>query len=223
MYKVFENNNGKLGFHYTVSKDSIRTFFTKYMSQSLNSTNFKLYSGDEPVLEEQVIKNKIAVINGEGEITYKDYDEITLLNSEGLLQKASKILNILSYISNGKTENTTFNFEVTTYKNINPTNLNDGQYLIIGNGWGHGVGMSQYGAKNMAEKDFDYEEILTFYYTDTDVVEIENNNNIHDKEEEEDDDDDENQEQVDVYDKDNNNEEDIKENKDFTEIDTSVE
>ena len=36
---------------------------------------------------------------------------------------------------------------------------------ITGTGWGHGVGMSQYGAKAMAEQGYTYEDILLFYYT----------------------------------------------------------
>ncbi len=36
---------------------------------------------------------------------------------------------------------------------------------ITGSGWGHGVGMSQYGAKAMAEQGYTYEDILLFYYT----------------------------------------------------------
>ena len=35
----------------------------------------------------------------------------------------------------------------------------------MGTGWGHGVGMSQYGAKAMAELGRTYEEILHFYFT----------------------------------------------------------
>lgn len=36
---------------------------------------------------------------------------------------------------------------------------------ITGTGWGHGVGMSQYGAKAMAEQGYTYEDILYFYFT----------------------------------------------------------
>ena len=43
------------------------------------------------------------------------------------------------------------------------------RYLISGSGWGHNVGMSQYGAKAMAELGFTYDEILKFYYTGVDV------------------------------------------------------
>ncbi|MBR2916847.1 MAG: SpoIID/LytB domain-containing protein, partial [Clostridia bacterium] len=40
-------------------------------------------------------------------------------------------------------------------------------FIFSGQGWGHGVGMSQYGAKGMAEAGFTYEEILTHYYQGT--------------------------------------------------------
>lgn len=42
--------------------------------------------------------------------------------------------------------------------------VGDGTFLFTGNGWGHGVGMSQWGAKSMADQGFTYDEILTFYY-----------------------------------------------------------
>lgn len=42
----------------------------------------------------------------------------------------------------------------------------DGNITITGTGSGHNVGMSQYGAKAMAEAGHSYEEILHFYYTD---------------------------------------------------------
>lgn len=37
-------------------------------------------------------------------------------------------------------------------------------------GYGHGVGMSQYGAKTLADQGKHFQEILTWYYTDTQVV-----------------------------------------------------
>jgi SpoIID/LytB domain protein len=45
----------------------------------------------------------------------------------------------------------------------------DESVTVVGRGWGHGVGMSQWGAYGLARRDADYEEILTHYYTDTDV------------------------------------------------------
>lgn len=37
--------------------------------------------------------------------------------------------------------------------------------VFSGNGWGHGLGMSQWGALGMAQKGYDYRDILAYYYT----------------------------------------------------------
>lgn len=37
-------------------------------------------------------------------------------------------------------------------------------FQVFGGGYGHGIGMSQYGAAAMAEKGSDYQEILEYYY-----------------------------------------------------------
>ena len=42
-------------------------------------------------------------------------------------------------------------------------------YLIRGSGWGHNVGMSQYGARAMAEMGMNYTDILSFYYEGVDI------------------------------------------------------
>ena len=46
---------------------------------------------------------------------------------------------------------------------------NNGNFVITGTGNGHNVGMSQYGAKAMAEQGYAFREILNFYYTDIDI------------------------------------------------------
>jgi SpoIID/LytB domain protein len=43
------------------------------------------------------------------------------------------------------------------------------KYVISGLGFGHGVGMSQYGAKAMAEQNKNYQEILKFYYPEASI------------------------------------------------------
>lgn len=42
-----------------------------------------------------------------------------------------------------------------------------GTYVLDGKGWGHGLGMSQWGAKAMADRGFGYADILNFYYKGT--------------------------------------------------------
>lgn len=45
----------------------------------------------------------------------------------------------------------------------------DGNFVFTVCGYGHGVGMSQYGADYMARQGFKYDEILKHYYTGTEI------------------------------------------------------
>lgn len=45
-------------------------------------------------------------------------------------------------------------------------------YLIKTRGYGHGVGMSQYGANEMAKKGFDYRDIISHYYQNSEMTKI---------------------------------------------------
>ena len=42
-------------------------------------------------------------------------------------------------------------------------------FVLKGHGWGHGVGMSQYGALGRSAAGRDYKQILGFYYDGTNV------------------------------------------------------
>ena len=43
------------------------------------------------------------------------------------------------------------------------------QFVVSGHGWGHGVGMSQYGAYGYAQRGFTYRQILAHYYPGTEL------------------------------------------------------
>ena len=95
---------------------------------------------------------------------------ITVVNSKGTVSSqlnGSHVLGadgstgIISYtpasvVSSGAGTTVTFN--------------SDSDVLIIsGNGFGHGVGMSQAGAQEMAKQGFSYKDILAFYYTGIEI------------------------------------------------------
>lgn len=48
-------------------------------------------------------------------------------------------------------------------------------FHIYGGGYGHGVGMSQNGAQGMAKNGMDYGSILSFFYRDTELMEVSGN------------------------------------------------
>lgn len=47
-----------------------------------------------------------------------------------------------------------------------------GALLLKGKGWGHGVGLCQYGARGMAERGMSHRDILKHYYRDVDIIKI---------------------------------------------------
>lgn len=48
-----------------------------------------------------------------------------------------------------------------------------GSFQIVGRGFGHGLGMSQWGAYNMAQRGANYQQILSQYYQNTTLAKIE--------------------------------------------------
>ena len=63
--------------------------------------------------------------------------------------------------------------EVVTALNLKSNHFvitRDGNNVkIVTKGYGHGVGMSQYGAQGMAKEGYNYKEILSHYYVDTNI------------------------------------------------------
>ena len=50
------------------------------------------------------------------------------------------------------------------------TGSGNGKYIITGRGYGHGVGMSQWGAYYMAQQGLNYVDILTYYYKGVQIM-----------------------------------------------------
>lgn len=48
----------------------------------------------------------------------------------------------------------------------------NGQYTLSGGGFGHGIGLSQYGADKMAQTGASYKDIIGYYYKDVEVMDI---------------------------------------------------
>ena len=100
-------------------------------------------------------------------------DEL-LLNFENAVIKVISELNIRYVLADGRTkvirlskdEADASTMLPSAFIIINP--MKDGEeiigYSITGGGFGHGVGMSQNGAKNMAMEGMNYEEIMAFFY-----------------------------------------------------------
>lgn len=50
--------------------------------------------------------------------------------------------------------------------------IQDGRLMVKGRGYGHGVGLSQWGAKALAEEGEDAEDIIEYFFEDIEIVEV---------------------------------------------------
>ncbi|MFJ7848273.1 SpoIID/LytB domain-containing protein [Peribacillus sp. NPDC097224] len=60
--------------------------------------------------------------------------------------------------------------KMKSYLALDSKQANPDKIVLEGLGFGHGVGMSQYGARNRAEAGQTYQEIIGFYYPNTTIV-----------------------------------------------------
>lgn len=91
--------------------------------------------------------------------------EVFVMDSESRTPIKTSIADYNIITSNGKVSNENNKIFVTDGDKKHEINVNSSQYIFEGKGWGHGLGMSQWGAKGMAELGYSYKEILEYYYT----------------------------------------------------------
>ena len=78
-----------------------------------------------------------------------------------------KELEIRRTLSSSHLKSSAFRVEALNIENGIPQ-----QFRLHGKGWGHGVGMCQIGAAVMGEKGFTYRQILSHYYSGTDIQQV---------------------------------------------------
>ena len=83
---------------------------------------------------------------------------------------ANRVLNIT--INNQVFEGTTVRQKLGLRSTDFEIEIVDNNVQITTKGYGHGVGMSQYGANGMAKDGYTYEEILKYYYQNTEIKKI---------------------------------------------------
>lgn len=134
-----------------VSGDTCRSiFYSSTYQKSVNSLRFSISGGTETGTASGIIINGGTMLNGlEGVSVISGGGTVSKLKGSGL-----------------RAVTPTGTVAVSLPSGTKGTSAGNGTFTISGSGNGHNVGMSQYGAKAMAELGYDYEEILTFYFTD---------------------------------------------------------
>ena len=101
----------------------------------------------------------------------------TISNKLGLSLNNDSVINILSYTDGGNIKEININGNNFSGKKVREIlglrsadfdiSISDNNANITTRGYGHGVGMSQYGANGMANAGYSYKDILSHYYPGT--------------------------------------------------------
>ena len=103
----------------------------------------------------------------------------TISNKLGINFNNSTIIEILEYTDGGNIKTINIGDKTYTGRQVRELlglrsadfdiKINDGSASFITRGFGHGVGMSQYGANGMANAGYNYKDILSHYYPGTNL------------------------------------------------------
>lgn len=167
MYIGSYNNAGRVGEliitgtkgNKSLQKEDIRTYFSSLSGGSLESRNFSLSTGTA-----FGDFSNVYITNG-FQTVQSPVSAISVTSDGNTLNTLSALLGNITVIGSGGTTAYSQTAAVTQ-----PPNTSGGTDIIItGKGWGHGVGLSQFGAKGMAELGYTYDQILKYYYTGVEV------------------------------------------------------
>lgn len=127
--------------------------FTKtacYTTLGLKSSNYAVVDS----LTSDAVRT-YAVITGSGTVQTIDNQNISVITKDGLSNLPSDTWQVA-------TNQGVVSVLPTVAASVGTV---PDSYTFNGGGWGHGVGISQWGAKAMAEAGYGYQEILSFYLT----------------------------------------------------------
>ena len=150
---------GSSGNH-SVTLEKVRTFFGSTSGGSLKSRLFS-FSGELTgnVGSQKPEAQKVAVLSAHG-MEEMALNDLVATNGTTISDLGTSV------VAQSSTETAVLTNESS---NSQPDGLQSetiwGDFTVYGKGFGHGVGMSQSGAKGMAKAGFDYVSILQHYYT----------------------------------------------------------
>jgi len=157
-----------------LERERIRTFFGPSSGGNLYSRNFRIGSfaltADGTVVNPGLNNTSLVFTMSNTETLQSEIGNLMALGSGGTItpitgsninaQNSTSVQILRPLGSSAPAPSHINNIQVT-----GGTNGSGYVITLIGRGWGHGVGMSQHGARGMAEAGYTFEEILKHYYT----------------------------------------------------------
>lgn len=183
--KKYENNINKV-------RDAVNATAYEYITYDNKIANALFFSTSSGFTEnsEEVFSSKVHYLRSVKSEwdnispTFQqhiDYDYVYFCKMLQIPYTKSIDIKVISQTSAGKINKISINNKMFTGEEIvkifnlksrNFTITLDDKIKITTRGFGHGVGMSQYGAEGMARAGYKYDEILKYYYKDIEIKKI---------------------------------------------------
>ena len=175
--------HGSNGTHF-IEREAIRTFFNISEYGSLPSRNFVMiggnYAGTTTVRNQvynQPVSRGLAFLSGTNNRASIVPTHFYTLDEQGNSVRQTQYLTIIGLDNIPDFEDYIPNIPVVpapyvpdpTITSIVITRSNGYSLNFVGRGWGHGVGMSQFGANSMAQLGFDHVAILQHYFSGVEI------------------------------------------------------
>jgi len=173
-----------------LTKEEIRTFFSKSTGGSLESRYFRIGQFSVSIAAGTAsVNTSTAPVSANSNLYVKSENQSKLTNAEtiSVINSTGNNISVVYYDKvNIQTSAGQYVLPVSSGGGIAPITSSTGGTAIVsgglssngnsvtfsGRGWGHGIGLSQHGAKGMAEAGFTFEQIIKHYYTGVQISKV---------------------------------------------------
>ena len=162
---IVMNKDNKLfkSFYFAMSNGYTEDSETVFGETGLNSVSSPW---DNESLNKFIVSTTFTIDDLKSRLNIDSISDINILNRDKTNRVSLVLVNDKEYTG----------IEFRKLLNLRSTDFtiekNNNEYIITTKGYGHGVGMSQYGANGMAKEKYSYKEILKYYYNDIEFVQL---------------------------------------------------
>ena len=181
----FEANEAKIEACVEATKGEVLTYQGQYISALFfSSSNGKTENNEDYFNTVSVPYLRSVDSSWDLEVSSQVYREKSFTKEElnQIFETDDFTLTILSYKESGRVDQVDVSGKTYTGREIREKlglassdfdiEQEGDTYIFHTVGYGHGVGMSQYGAQGMAEEGYDYRTILTYYYQGVEIEKL---------------------------------------------------
>ena len=151
---------------------SLKNFIKKYQTE-YKSYDLKIVSIDQlDFTDHNDLIGNDTQLNGNIKISYLAYNP----TNNTYVKNADGTVKVLTFTKSTRTYDfylsNAFGSGVLKSPNIKTSSSTSTQYVITGGGWGHGIGLSQWGAYQRAKEGQKATDIISFYYPGTTLTAV---------------------------------------------------